>query len=66
MRVRQAAVKERIDDGYFNVVYVPTAQMTADVMTKPLQGKLYYALCGAVSNTVHPLFSHGGALSKTT
>ena len=41
MRVRQASIKERLDNGDFVVEYTPTGSMIADVLTKPLSGELF-------------------------
>lgn len=41
MRVRQESVKERIDLCDFGVEYVPTGEMIADILTKPLHGNLF-------------------------
>lgn len=44
MRVRQESVRERVTAGDFTVEYVPTGEMVADVLTKPLHGKLFEAM----------------------
>ena len=41
LRVRQAAVKQVIDDGDMAVKYGPTGKMWADLLSKPLQGELF-------------------------
>jgi len=40
LRVRQATVKQVIDEGDMKVEYVPTGKMLADLLSKPLQGEL--------------------------
>jgi hypothetical protein len=40
LRTRQYAVKEMIDKKEIKVMYLPTGEMIADVLTKPLQGTL--------------------------
>ena len=37
-------IKERIDDGEIRLSYLPTQDMLADLMTKPIQGKLFSKL----------------------
>jgi hypothetical protein len=37
-------MKDLIDRGKAVVMYLPTAQMTADILTKPLQGTLFREL----------------------
>ena len=41
LRVRQARVKEMVDNGRLIVEHMPTGNMIADVLTKPLQGTLF-------------------------
>ena len=41
IKLRYFFVKQFIDSGEFSVTYCPTEIMTADVLTKPLQGKLF-------------------------
>jgi hypothetical protein len=49
LRVRQAFVKECCEDGMVTVMYMPTARMLADMLTKPLQGALFRGLARRVS-----------------
>ena len=44
MKVRRIAVKELIISGAIQVEYVPTEQMIADILTKPLQGAKYVTM----------------------
>jgi hypothetical protein len=39
--IRYFFVKDRIDSGEVEVVYLPTEDMKADILTKPLQGELF-------------------------
>jgi len=41
IKLRYFFVKQFIDSGEFSVTHCPTEMMTADVLTKPLQGKLF-------------------------
>ncbi len=34
-------IKDRIGDGEIRVIYPPTEEMWADILTKPLQGKAF-------------------------
>jgi hypothetical protein len=44
INVRFFFVKDRVDAGELEIVYVPTEDLVADVMTKPLQGSRFRAL----------------------
>jgi len=44
INVRYFFIKERIETGEVKVVYLPTEEMVADLLTKPLQGKLFVLL----------------------
>jgi hypothetical protein len=48
--IRYFFVKDRIDAGEVVVEYLPTEQMVADVMTKPLQGTLFRRLRDELMN----------------
>jgi hypothetical protein len=39
--IRYFFVKDRVDSKEVEVVYKPTGEMRADIMTKPLQGDLF-------------------------
>ena len=44
INVRYFFIKERIDNGEIRVSYLPTEEMIADLLTKPIQGKLFTKL----------------------
>ena len=44
IKLRYFFVKQYIDDGEFEIVYCPTDQQIADVLTKPLQGETFKRL----------------------
>jgi hypothetical protein len=44
INVRFFFVKDRVDAGELEIVYVPTEDLVADIMTKPLQGSRFRAL----------------------
>jgi Reverse transcriptase (RNA-dependent DNA polymerase) len=48
--IRYFFVKDRIDAGEVVVEYLPTEDMLADMMTKPLQGSLFRKLRGMLMN----------------
>ena len=48
MRVRQALVKESIDNGEAEVRFVRTQDMAADIFTKALQGKLFFDMASGL------------------
>ena len=41
LRTRKFRVKEYVDDDRLEIIYTPTKEMKADVLTKPLQGTLF-------------------------
>ena len=45
-------MKERVDMGELSIVYLPTDDMIADILTKPLQGKKFIMLRGLLLNLV--------------
>ena len=53
MRVRQNVVLEMHHNGQVRIEHVPTADMVADVLTKPLQGEQLCRLAGVLAGTVH-------------
>jgi hypothetical protein len=42
--IRYFFIKDRITSGEIQVLYKPTLEMTADIMTKPLTGNLFKKL----------------------
>lgn len=52
--VRYFFVKQHIDSGEIKLAHLRTDHMIADVLTKPLQGKLFYALRHALLNLPEP------------
>ena len=44
IEVRHFYIKEKLDLGEITLVYTPTNQMVADILTKPLQGSLHQNL----------------------
>jgi hypothetical protein len=44
MNVRFFWTKERVDNGEIQIVYTPTDDMVADILTKPLQGDKFLTL----------------------
>jgi len=44
INIRFFFIKDRVDSGEVKVVYCPTEEMLADLLTKPLQGKLFFDL----------------------
>jgi hypothetical protein len=41
IKLRYFFIKQYLDTGEFTITYCPTELMTADILTKPLQGKLF-------------------------
>ena len=41
-------VKQEIDSGEIDIVHLPTDHMVADILTKPLTGKLFQELSAAI------------------
>ena len=39
--IRYFFIKDRVDTGDLKLVHLPTAEMTADILTKPLQGEAF-------------------------
>jgi hypothetical protein len=61
MLVRQQLVKERWNDKDVEVKYLPTGDMIADVLTKPMQGKLFKKFKDQLMGISQ---ARGGALEK--
>lgn len=49
IKIRYFFIHHYIDSKEITIVYMPTADMIADIMTKPLHGTLFYKLCAALS-----------------
>jgi len=52
VNIRFFYIKDRVDSGEISVKYKPTADMIADILTKPLQGALFKRLRAALLNWV--------------
>lgn len=50
INIRYFWIKDRIDSGDVYTRYVPTEDMTSDILTKPIQGALFYKLRGMLLN----------------
>ena len=50
VNIRYFWVKERVDKGEVEISYLQTADMVADILTKPLQGELFRKLRGRLLN----------------
>jgi hypothetical protein len=46
-------IKQFIDSGEIQVIHLPTEDMVADILTKPLQGNQFQKLCSALMNEVN-------------
>ena len=46
--IRYYEVKGLVEPGHIKINYMPTERMTADYLTKPLQGELFKAICRQV------------------
>ena len=44
VNIRYFFIKDRISSGDIKIAYLPTNEMTADILTKPLQGELFRKL----------------------
>ena len=51
MRVRLSIVKEQVEKGNMRIAYLPTADMTADLFTKPLCGAIFRKHFAVMQNT---------------
>ena len=49
---------DRISTGDIDIVYLPTTDMIADILTKPLQGKLFKKLRKELLNTTPPTLTY--------
>lgn len=52
--IRYFFIKDRVTSGDLKLEYLPTAEMIADILTKPLQGETFRILRDALLNT-HPV-----------
>ena len=43
-------IKDRVSNGDLRLVHLPTAEMTADILTKPLQGEAFKRHRSAILN----------------
>ena len=50
IHIREFWFCERVSSGEIEVVYCPTEEMWADLLTKPLEGALFDKFCSAVTN----------------
>jgi hypothetical protein len=50
--LRYFFVKDRVDSGEVTIQYLPTENMIADILTKPLQGSLFRRLRNELMNIV--------------
>lgn len=50
INIRFFFIKDRVDAGELTIQYKPTADMIADILTKPLQGELFRRLRAALLN----------------
>ena len=51
VNIRYFFVKDRVDSGELKLEYLPTADMVADILTKPLQGQTFIRLRDMLLNT---------------
>jgi hypothetical protein len=51
--VRYFFIKERIAEGQVRLSYLPTEDMIADLLTKPVQGKLFVKLRDTLLGLMH-------------
>jgi hypothetical protein len=52
INIRYFAIRERIKEHGLEVAHLPTVEMTADILTKPLQGTLFRSLRSKLLNQV--------------
>jgi hypothetical protein len=51
INIRFFFIKDRVDAGELEIVYVPTEELVADIMTKPLQGRRFRELRAKLMGT---------------
>lgn len=56
MKVRKVLVKERCDKKDFKIAYIKTSMMTAEVLTKPINGEKFHTLILLLLNVAAMLF----------
>jgi ABC-type nitrate/sulfonate/bicarbonate transport system substrate-binding protein len=44
IKIRYFWTKERVDNGDLEIIYLPTEEMVADILTKPIQGDQFLHL----------------------
>ena len=54
VNIRYFFIKDRVNSGDLKLEYLPTSEMIADILTKPLQGEAFRVLRDALLNT-HPV-----------
>ena len=54
VNIRYFFIKDRVNSGDLKLEYLPTSEMIADILTKPLQGEAFRSLRDALLNT-HPV-----------
>ena len=54
INIRHFFAAERMKEGEIELVYVPTEELQADIMTKPLQGALFIKLRDRLQNWESP------------
>jgi hypothetical protein len=50
VKIRYFWVKDKVDSGEIKIVYLPTEDMTADVLTKPMQGEKFLKFRSMILN----------------
>ena len=50
INIKYVYIKEKIDDGEIVIQHLPTTEMIADILTKPLQGNLFVRLRSLMMN----------------
>jgi hypothetical protein len=50
IQVRFFYVKQLIEQNHIKIEYLPTEEMVADILTKPITGKLFLKLRNAILN----------------
>jgi hypothetical protein len=53
IKIRYFWVKDRVQSGEIKVEYMPTEEMVADILTKPLQGSKFVTLRNMLLNWVY-------------